>query len=97
MRRALLCGHMWTQMGIRELRDNLTEAIRRVAGGETIEVTRDGLPVAVITPVPAGRIERLIAGGSVSRNVPLHRPIKPRPATGPISASKALEDDRAER
>jgi prevent-host-death family protein len=45
---------MWTQMGIRELRDNLTDAIRRVAAGERIEVTRDGVPVALISPVPTG-------------------------------------------
>ena len=84
-------------MGIRELRDNLTEAIRRVRGGETIEVTRDGVPVALISPVPTDRIERLIAGGGVSRPVPLSRPIDLFPVTGPMTAAEALEEDRAER
>jgi len=88
---------MWSQMGIRELRDNLTDAIRRVARGETIEVTRDGVPVALISPVPSDRIERLIAGGGVGRHTPLRRPIKAHPVTGPTTASDALEDDRAER
>ena len=88
---------MWTQMGIRHLRDNLTEAIRRVRAGETIEVTHDGVPVAVITPVPAGRIDRLLAGGGVSRPVPLTRPLELLPVTGPMTASEALEEDRAER
>lgn len=88
---------MWSQMGIRELRDNLTETIRRVAGGETIEVTRDGVPVAVLSPVPADRIDRLIAGGGVSRPVALDRPIRRHRVTGPITASEALEEDRAER
>jgi prevent-host-death family protein len=84
-------------MGIRELRDNLTEAMRRVRNGETIEVTRDGVPVALISPTPTDRIERLIAGGSVSRPVPLKRWPKPLPVTGPMTASEALEEDRAER
>ncbi len=84
-------------MGIRQLRDNLTEAIRRVRGGETIEVTHDGVPVALISPVPAGRIDRLVAGGGVSRPVPLSGPIELVPVTGKMSASDALEVDRAER
>jgi prevent-host-death family protein len=84
-------------MGIRELRDNLTEAIRRVRNGETIEVTRDGVPVAVISPVPADRIERLFAGGGVSLPVPLAHPIERLPVTGPMTATEALEEDRAER
>jgi prevent-host-death family protein len=84
-------------MGIRELRDNLTEAIRRVGAGERIEVTRDGVPVALITSVPTGRIERLVAGGGSSRPVPLTRPLRLSPVTGPVSASEALEEDRAER
>ena len=88
---------MWTQMGIRELRDNLTEAIRRVRNGERIEVTRDGVPVALILPVPTGRIERLLARGDVTPAVPIFRPIVPRPVTGPMTASEALEEDRAGR
>ena len=92
-----MCGHMWSQMGIRELRDNLTEAIRRVRAGETIEVTRDGVPVAVISPVPGSRIDRLLAGGGVSRPLPLERRLKRLPVTGPTTASRALEEDRAER
>jgi prevent-host-death family protein len=84
-------------MGIRQLRDNLTEAIRRVRAGETIEVTHDGVPVAVISPAPTDRIDRLVAGGQVSRPVPLPGPIELLPVTGPMTASQALEEDRAER
>ena len=82
------------QMGIRELRDNLTTAIRSVRQGETIEVTHDGEPVAMITPVTGGRLERLIAQGA-SRPEPLVRPIRPLPSTTGITASEALEDDRS--
>ncbi len=84
-------------MGIRELRDSLTETIRRVRRGETIEVTHHGTPVAVIAPVPADRIERLVAAGDVSRGRALARLPKRFPVTGASSASAALEDDRAER
>jgi prevent-host-death family protein len=84
-------------MGIRELRDNLTEAIRRVRNGERIEVTRDGVPVALITPVPSGRIERLVARGDVNLPTRAFGPFEPLPVTGPMTASEALEEDRAER
>jgi prevent-host-death family protein len=83
-------------MGIRQLRDNLTEAIRRVRAGDTIEVTHDGIPVAVISPVRRGRIDQLVAAGDVTPPKPLRRPIRRHPVTGELSASQALEEDRAE-
>jgi prevent-host-death family protein len=83
-------------MGIRQLRDNLTEVIRRVRAGETIEVTHDGTPVAVISPVRRGRIDQLIAAGDVSPPKRLRRPIHRFPVTGELSASRALEEDRTE-
>jgi prevent-host-death family protein len=88
---------MATRMGIRELRDSLTSAIRRVQRGETIEVTNHGKPVAVITPVHSDRVARLIASGEARPPTPLERPIQTFPITGEMSASEALEEDRAER
>jgi prevent-host-death family protein len=83
-------------MGIRELRDTLTSAIRRVRGGETIEVTHDGEPVALLVPYPRSRIDELIAGGRVK---PATRPLyplpRPLPITGSMSGSAALEEDRS--
>lgn len=87
---------MATQMGIRELRDSLTATIRRVRAGETVEVTNNGSPVAVIAPVAPDRIDRLVAAGDVTPGKPLARPIARFPATGPATASRAIEDDRAE-
>lgn len=84
-------------MGIRELRDTLTVAIRRVRRGETIEVTHHGAPVAVLAPLPANRIDRLLAGGGVTPAQPLERALRRHRATGELSASQAIEDDRAER
>ena len=53
------------RIGIRELRDTLTATIRRVRNGETLEVTHDGVPVAVLAPVRGDRVEQLLAGGDV--------------------------------
>jgi prevent-host-death family protein len=88
---------MATKMGIRELRDSLPATIRRVRDGETIEVTHHGAPVAILAPVPGDRIDRLIAGGDVSPGKPLERALRRYPVTGELSASQAIEDDRAER
>ena len=84
-------------MGIRELRDTLTATIRRVHGGETIEVTHHGSPVAVLAPLSADRIDRLVAAGDVTPGKPLDRGLRRYPVTGALSAGQAIEDDRAER
>lgn len=53
-----------TSVGVRELRQRASELLRRVAAGETIEVTDRGRPVALLSPVPdAGPLERLRASG----------------------------------
>lgn len=38
---------------IRELRNKGGEVIERVIGGEVLTVTRDGIPVARLTPLPS--------------------------------------------
>jgi prevent-host-death family protein len=88
---------MATRMGIRELRDSLTATIRRVQRGETIEVTNHGKAVAVLAPVPSDPLERLIAAGEATPGKPLEGPIRLHPVTGSMTASEALEEDRAER
>ena len=84
-------------MGIRALRESLTTTLRRVRAGETIEVTHHGVPVAVLAPVPADRLDRLVAGGEVTPGQPLARPLRRFPVTGELNASQALEEDRSER
>lgn len=86
---------MATRIGIRELRDTLTTTIRRVRAGETIEVTHDGEPVALMVPYPEDRVTRLIVSGRATPRRPLASPIEPLPATGPMTASEALEEDRS--
>lgn len=85
------------RIGIRKLRENLTATLRRVRAGEAVEITHNGIPVALLAPLPSGRITRLLAGGGVTREKPLDRPLRRFPVTGPVTASEALEEDRAER
>jgi prevent-host-death family protein len=55
-----------TTIGIRELRQNASEYIRRVKAGETVIVTERGKPVAhLVPPKPMSRLEQLIAEGRV--------------------------------
>jgi prevent-host-death family protein len=56
-----------TQIGVRQLREGLSKALRRVKGGETIEVTDHGRPVARLVPVSAvaAGLEDLVAAGTL--------------------------------
>ena len=54
-------------VGVRELRQRASELLRLVAGGETIQVTDRGRPVAVLAPVPGGSpLEQLRASGEIT-------------------------------
>jgi prevent-host-death family protein len=55
------------QVGIRELRDNVSAVIKRVAAGEPIEVTDHGHPVARIVPLRnRSRFEQMVAEGRIT-------------------------------
>jgi len=55
-----------TQMGIRELRNNLPAVIKRVRGGEGIEVTDHGHPVARLVPIHVrSQYEQMVAEGRI--------------------------------
>ena len=87
------------QIGIRELRQNLSVHLRRVAKGETLEVTDHGRPVAVLAPVPhpVSALERLRAAGLL---IPAKGDLLDLPApAGPVSTrgTDALEEQRADR
>ena len=87
------------RIGVRELRINLSRTIREVERGESVEVTRDGEPVARLVPVThRTRLDRLIAEGRAKpalRPLDLERPLVE--ATGEMTASEALELLRGER
>jgi antitoxin (DNA-binding transcriptional repressor) of toxin-antitoxin stability system len=88
---------MTEQIGIRELRDNLTSTIRRVRGGVTLEITHHHQPVALLTPVRRDRLAALVQAGEVTPGTPLEEPLRAVPPEGSLTASEALEEDRAER
>ncbi len=55
-----------TSVGVRELRQRASELLRQVQGGETIEITDRGRPVAILGPLPEGsQLERLRSTGEV--------------------------------
>ncbi|MFM8416304.1 MAG: type II toxin-antitoxin system Phd/YefM family antitoxin, partial [Actinomycetota bacterium] len=47
-------------IGIRELKQNASEVIQRVSGGEWLDVTDRGRPVAQISPINSSALGRLI-------------------------------------
>ena len=53
-------------IGIRELRQRASDYLRRVAAGETFEVTDRGRPIALLTPIPnTSPLDRLRATGDL--------------------------------
>jgi prevent-host-death family protein len=84
--------------GIRELRQNASDLIRRVIEGETIEVTDRGRPVARIVPLHGRSVmDQLVAEGraTAARNDLLK--LKPfPPVSGKRPLSEVLSDLRAD-
>lgn len=58
-----------TRVGVRELRQNLSVYLKRVKGGECLQVTERGRPVAQLMPLPPGQswLEGMIAAGLATR------------------------------
>ena len=52
-------------IGIRELKQNASEVIKRVSSGEWLVVTDRGRPVAQISPINSSAFGRLIDAGLV--------------------------------
>jgi prevent-host-death family protein len=88
-----------SRVGVRELRQRASELLRRVEGGETIEITDHGRPVALLSPLPAlSELERLRAAGLVTRPVcSLDQLAEPLPAVRgaplPSEVLRRLRDD----
>src|SRR5437763_16081014 len=98
---ATLCVHMATdRVGVRELRQNLSRYLRRVARGERLEVTERGKAVAVLGPVDAtgSALRQLVASGRA--RPPQGDLLDLAPPRGPVTAKgtaalRELREDRA--
>lgn len=82
----------------RELRNNSGEVLRAVAAGESLVVTNNGVPAALLSPVPTTTRDRLIVAGRI---VPAARrfdsaPLPRRTAPGD-GVDELQERDRADR
>ena len=82
-------------VGVRELRQRASELLRRVEGGETIEITDRGRPVARLAPLPEGsRLEVLKSAGEVDSATidlaDLPEPIESRATTLPSAVLDQL-------
>ena len=82
------------EVGIRAPKQNASAVVADAAAGETITITDRGRAVARITPLPAGRLEGLVAAG---RARPARRRVAdlqpPRPGA---SLTAALAEMRAD-
>jgi len=91
------------RVGVRELRQNLSVYLERVAEGETLDVTDRGRTVAMLVPLRPGAtlVDRLVASG---RAIPASRrledlpPLKGKiPADLGERAQQALQELREDK
>ncbi|WP_036369491.1 type II toxin-antitoxin system Phd/YefM family antitoxin [Mobiluncus mulieris] len=88
-----------SQVGLRELGQNASEVLRRVAAGEVLTVTNRRRPVAWLVPWQESPLARLQNAGMVrAAKASWEAVSKPLPATGAMPASAVLAELReAER
>lgn len=92
-------GDSMTSVGVRELRDKLSEYLRRVEQGELLLITDRGRPIGELGPAAGGRgsdrARKLVRGGLAawSGGKPRGLARAPRPRGGLVSAA-VLEDRR---
>ena len=86
-------------VGVRELRQNLSVYLRRVAAGESLRVTEHGRFVAALVPLreDATPLERLAKQGRLTAPAGDVLALGPPPGRVSTRASKALEELREER
>lgn len=87
------------RVSVRELRQNLSVHLRRVERGESLEVTRRGESVALLTPLPQRRTsdDFLAIEHGARRPIGRLEEIEPLAATEGPSLTEALEQQREER
>jgi prevent-host-death family protein len=88
------------EIGIRELKANLSSVIRQVENGEQVRVTSHGRPVADLVPAGASRsderMRQLVAEGKVTPPTAPRPRRSPRPRNTGRSASAIILAEREE-
>ncbi len=81
-------------MGVRALRDHLSQCLERVKAGDEIVITDRGRAIARITPIGGERtIDRLVAAGIVTPAARSSR-ARPRPVTADGTVSDLVAEQR---
>lgn len=85
-------------VGVRELKQQLSRYLERVARGETIRVTDRGVPKAILAPVPGtARLAEGIRQGWISTSQgKVAAPARVRRARANVRIEEALAEDRGE-
>jgi prevent-host-death family protein len=84
------------RIGVRELRQHASRYLARVVGGETIEVTDRGRPVARLIPVRSDPWADMVAAGRVALSEDDRDVADEAPADYGIDASGVLASMRAD-
>jgi len=88
-------------VGSRELRQNPSVNVKRVAAGETFEVTEHGRPVAVLAPLPGDdAFDRPVAAGLAGPALGDLLDLGPPPeipSEAGLTISEALREQRGDR
>lgn len=83
-------------VGVRELKQRLSEYLERAAQGETIRVTDRGQPKAILGPIPgSGRLNQGIAEGWI-RSAEESEPSRVPRAKASRSIADVVGEDREE-
>lgn len=78
----------------RELRNNSAAILHRVQAGETFEITSNGEPVAILSPISRGR--RPILGQQGAVREATHVDFRALKRTADVSSQAVLDDLRGE-
>lgn len=91
--------YMSVNVGVAELRQNLSQYLRRVEDGERLVVTDRNRPVAELGPpaTTGAALDRLIAEGRVTRPVRASLPRPLRLAGDQRALTHALDEIRGDR
>lgn len=87
------------RIGVRELRQNASRYLARVAAGESLEITDRGTPVAQLVPLTEDPWQSLVRRGLVVPAQPAVDVLDVSPVVledGALSLSEALQELRAD-